>query len=729
LPVQRFSRVVELDRPAAGSANQIPNPIDDRTPQICVQRTNRMMPKVLQALERPQEGVLHDIFGIGVAAHLWRNAPARPPPHPRQRPFHEIPRRVSVAILRTFEDVEGRIRGQWSLFGAPVIGRHLSHFYVIRSIGVGGMGVVYEAQDTRLPRSVAIKVLKDELSRDAEAIRRFKREARLASSLNHPNICTILDVSETGAHAFIAMELLEGESLKARLQRAPPTLAEIADIIRQVVSALGAAHDHGIIHRDITPANIFLTDTGLVKLLDFGLATNLPTATDDDTTDDVLRREPVAGTVHYMAPEQFAEDPVVDRRTDFYALGAVVYEMATGRRPFACTSRRALIDAITQQPHTPVRDIAPHLPAHLGRIIDRLLAKHPDQRYQSAASLLADLDLTHSSTTDLRTPEPAGGYSAVPEAYHAFKNGKRLWASCHEGGWRPALDEFRRAVDLDPQFGRAYAALAEAHNFLGFYSIVSPGGAFAEAAQAADRAVKINPRLGRAFIELGLAKLGGEWDWEGAEAAFRRGLALDANDAMAHIHYSWLLMLLERRDAAFAEADLGLALAPSSRLVAAGRAQTMYLAGDYDRAIHACSDCLRFDDKYVFAIHLRGLCHLANKSGTAAMTDLELAARLSGRAPFYLGLLGRCYAEHGMRQQAVDILDELKQLPVSVYVPPQCYVFVYAGLGERERALESQEQAYADGASPFNYRFPGIRELYARSPDHRRRLEQMRLVL
>jgi tetratricopeptide (TPR) repeat protein len=626
--------------------------------------------------------------------------------------------------------VKRRIRGQWGFFGAPVIGRHLSHFYVIRSIGVGGMGVVYEAQDTRLPRSVAIKVLKDELSKDVEAIRRFKREARLASSLNHPNICTILDVSEAGSHAFIAMELLEGESLKARLQRGPLSTTEVVDIIRQVVDALGAAHDRGVIHRDITPANIFLTSSGLVKLLDFGLATNLPAVSDDDSSDELTGSDSIAGTIHYMAPEQFADQAIIDHRSDLYALGAVLYEMTTCVRPFALASKRALIDAVRYQPHAPMRELAPHHPAQLGLVIDRLLAKRPDQRYQSAAALRADIDLiAHRTVGDLRAPEPAGGYSAVPDAYHAFKHGKRLWATCHEGGWRPALEQFQRAVDLDPHFARAFAALAEAHNFLGFYSLVKPGAAFSAARQAAERAVTINPRLGRAFIELGLAKLGGEWDWEGAEAAFRRGLALDPSDAMAHIHYSWLLMLLEREDAAFAEADLGYALAPSSRLVAAGRAQTMYLAGEYDRAIHACSDCLRFDEGYVFAIHLRGLCHLAKKSGDAAMIDLERAAQLSGRSPFYLGLLGRCYAEHGMQRRALEILDELNHLPADVYVPPQCYVFVYAGLGERERALESQEQVYVDGASPFNYLFPGIRELYARSPAHRRRLEQMRLIL
>jgi serine/threonine protein kinase len=153
-----------------------------------------------------------------------------------------------------------------------VIGRHISHFYIIRAIGSGGMGVVYEAQDTRLPRSVAIKFLKPSLAADTIAVKRFKREARLSASLNHPNICTILDIEDGEGEPFIAMELLHGISLRRRLETGPLTLHEIVDIMVQVADALGAAHDHGIMHRDLTPGNIFLTSGGLVKLLDFGLA-------------------------------------------------------------------------------------------------------------------------------------------------------------------------------------------------------------------------------------------------------------------------------------------------------------------------------------------------------------------------------------------------------------------------------------------------------------------------
>ncbi len=274
-----------------------------------------------------------------------------------------------------------------------MIGEQISHFFIIRQLGSGGMGDVYEAQDTRLPRSVAIKFLKPTLLNDGDALKRFKREARLASSLNHPNICTILDVEEANGQAFIAMELLEGQSLKARLSSAEPlALTEIIDIAKQVADALAAAHDQGIVHRDIAPGNVFITTSGLVKLLDFGLAKHAPNPSEDgQTTDELTAGGVVAGTVHYMSPERFTE-AAVDYRSDLFSLGILLYQMATGARPFDVAPRNALISAIESEPHVPVRERAPHLPAELGRIIDKLLAKRPEDRYQSARTLRIDLD-------------------------------------------------------------------------------------------------------------------------------------------------------------------------------------------------------------------------------------------------------------------------------------------------------------------------------------------------
>jgi serine/threonine protein kinase len=279
-----------------------------------------------------------------------------------------------------------------SVQGSTMIGQQISHFYVIRALGSGGMGVVYEAQDTRLPRSVAIKVLKPALARDVDAVRRFKREARLASSLNHPSICTVLDVDEGSGVAFIAMELLRGRSLKSRLADGPLPLEETVSIGAQIADALAVAHAQEIIHRDITPGNVFLTDDGLVKLLDFGLAKHFPWVGGGEAdTDDLTRTGVVLGTIHYMAPERLANLPTVDYRCDLFSLGAILYQMATGARPFDILPLSALSEAIQAEPHVPIRRVSSHYPVALERIIDRLLAKQPDDRYQSAREVKADL--------------------------------------------------------------------------------------------------------------------------------------------------------------------------------------------------------------------------------------------------------------------------------------------------------------------------------------------------
>jgi tetratricopeptide (TPR) repeat protein len=315
-----------------------------------------------------------------------------------------------------------------------------------------------------------------------------------------------------------------------------------------------------------------------------------------------------------------------------------------------------------------------------------------------------------------------------PEAFHALKRGLHHWRSCFSGGWRPAIDHLQYAIEKDPQYSDAHVALANAYNFLGFYSLIKPSSAFDVAARSAMRALALDGTHAAAHRELALATFGGEWDWDRSETHFRRALALDDTDPLAHAHYSWLLILLGREDAALSEAQRAQALAPSSRLVAAARAQTLYIARRFDEAIATCTDCLAGDATYVFALHLRGLCYLA--SGQAAATaDLEQAATASGRAPFYLALLGRCYAEFGMRERALLLIDELNARSRDAYVPPQCFVFIYAGLGDPARALEYQERAYQDGSSPFNYLSPSIRELYALDPYHKKRLEQMRLAL
>ena len=279
--------------------------------------------------------------------------------------------------------------------GGRLIGRTISHYRVIAPLGVGGMGVVYRGEDVRLGRPVAIKFVADDFANDAQAVARLRAEARAASALNHPNICTIHDIGTEEGHPFIVMELMEGQTLRDRLVRGHLKPHELVDLGIQAADALQAAHSAGIIHRDIKPANIFLTSRALVKVLDFGLAklTAVHPGPDSATTlatADLTVAGTTLGTVTYMSPEQAAGEEL-DGRTDLFSLGVVLYECATGRQPFEGKTHALVLSAILNRAPTAPTTLNHELPLRLQEIILTCLEKDRELRYQSAADLRADL--------------------------------------------------------------------------------------------------------------------------------------------------------------------------------------------------------------------------------------------------------------------------------------------------------------------------------------------------
>jgi serine/threonine protein kinase/Tfp pilus assembly protein PilF len=617
----------------------------------------------------------------------------------------------------------------------PALAGRVGSYEILRQLGGGGMGDVYLAHDPRLARNVALKVLRSDLP-DGDWMAALRQEALAASALNHPNILTIYEIGEHEAARFIASEYVDGQTLRERLARGPLPALELVDVALQVAEGLAAAHEAGVVHRDIKPDNVMLRADGLVKILDFGIATrasDVPSQFASSAAEGV-----VIGTTGYMSPEQ-SEGAAVDASTDVWNLGLVIYEMATGRLPDAVSGpRRSTFPALWT---TPLLDGAARLPQELRTSITRALsddrAVRPPARalaheLRTLRRVLEGMDGRHApgrtekvrsrlqlaaialvlivATTYLvavtgRTGDTSNVSSVAapgalaneeardPAAYQLYAKGRYHVLRHTPDDLRKGLEYLREAVALDPDYAQAYARLADGYILMAMTSDVPPRQSFPQARAAAERALAIDANLSEARVSMGIIKFWFDWDWGGAEAQFRLAITSNRPDPAAHTFYGHLLSNLGDHTRALEQLRRALDYEPHSALVNALFAQCLYYQGRYDDSLQHLRKTLELDPSLWLTHNMMGRIYGLKGMNREALQSFDRAIELGGSL-VVRATVGYTLAVAGRRDEARAMLDELQARAARGYVPPSNIALVHVGLGEYDAALDRLEDAF-----------------------------------
>jgi serine/threonine-protein kinase len=600
--------------------------------------------------------------------------------------------------------------------GDELIGSEVGPYRIVRPIGRGGMGIVYLADDTRLERHVALKLLPAWLAASPDARRQLVSEAKAAAALDHPNIAIVHDIGQTDdGRPFIAMAYYEGETLAQRIRREQVPVPEAVRLIAQATRGLGAAHARGCVHCDIKPSNLLVIKPGpqhpegsVVKILDFGIARH---AGDAEGTG-----WPNAGTAAYAAPERMRGEPP-DARADIWSMGVVLYELLTGQLPFRPGTGKSLADAIRLDEPEPAEILRPDVPSALEMIIRRCLRKDLGARYPDTAALIADLDaLTPPAPAVVRPPQPAGNGgvarrgTADQAAYEHYVRGRYYADRFDEPSVELARNEFQQAIDRDPAFADAWAGLADTYRVYDYLSLLAPADAGAKARAAAERALAINPDLAAAHTSLATVLCDCYWEWDAADQHFRRAIELDPGYATGHQLYAEFLRDLGRLDDALKHIAMARALDPLSPFYQVVEGLILLMLRRPDEAIRLYKQLLEGYPGYRSAHLYLGIAYMHSGLIEQALVSLDNYDPRR-ETPDALGMRGCIYALVGRAEEAQEVLEHLDTLARTRYVAAFHPALVYVGLGDFERAIDLLERMVAERswfvrllklASPFD---------------------------
>jgi len=584
-------------------------------------------------------------------------------------------------------------------------GTTISHYKIIEKLGQGGMGVVYKAQDTRLRRHVAIKILIPEVTADAKLYRHFINEAQTASALNHPNICTIYDIGQYRKMNFIIMELVEGATLRQiQAQRGPLPEEEVIDIVSKICRALAVVHEKAILHHDIKPENVMISKHGFLKVMDFGLAKLATEAAElvgkrefskqarpkkkswkEKYSESVVLTSlsGLLGTVHYMSPEQVQGKPL-DQRSDIFSLGVVLYELTTGNHPFEGTSNVTILAKIIHDAPEPMPLILGHVSPALQELVNRCLSKDPGDRFQSAAELLQAL---HALTVSKTALEKTGARTVKPEAYANYLKGMFSFENFTPMNVQKSLEFFKNAVTADPNFVEAHVGLARTMAHLGMTSWRPPSEAFSEAKIAALRVLELESENAEALAILGLIKFQTEFDWTGAENLFKQAMNRNSESVMVRDALVFYLTCIARHEEAIQHGRYCREKRPHDYYYNLRLGWTYLMARRYDEAIAELLEAQARFPEFVFAHILMAWCYKRKGMYTQALAECAIA-ETKGMPAWQLCWI---YAEAGKASEARARVEEL--LKQKEYTDSWPVVFSYAALGEIELVFEFLEKA------------------------------------